>query len=371
MNIWVFQHQTLGFLQDYLIWNEIEFDALDTWDTELDSNGRHILPQGLMLAQKDILILYTPVFHDMMEWAPSRQRLIEFCQHNILWITCDGDGFEMTLDTRWRQNFENLDASVPPGHVLYIMDCTPIPDSWMRGLGSIEVVSFPYTTSVLQGTPRIYQTILEKNADSRDYFLTTINKKERPHRQILQKELVARPQLLDQGRVFFHASNSDLTDEWVGHKQKRHQWNACHPSMDLYRDHWVEIVPETLHQDAWYITEKIMKPIVTGTPFVVISTPGFLGYLRGLGFQTFGDIVDETYDNETDLVKRVRMALDTVEQIVRMGGRRFYESSRCILEHNRRMLYERSGAWSDDMDRLIYSCLTWSGFTYPVVKSSG
>jgi hypothetical protein len=223
-------------------------------------------------ARRDLLILHTPVFHDMMRWMPSRQRLIEFCQHNILWITRDGDSFEVTFDEESRDNFQKLDDAIPPNHVLYIMDCTPVPDSWIRGLANIRVVSLPYTTSVLQSTPRIYQTTLEKNINSKDFFLTTINKKERPHRQILQQELITRPHLTPRGSMFFHAgSDQGLTKEWVGHQQKQHDWHACHPSMDLYRNHWVEIVPETLCQDAWYITEKIHKPIVTGTPFVVIT----------------------------------------------------------------------------------------------------
>ena len=47
-------------------------------------------------------------------------------------------------------------------------------------------------------------------------------------------------------------------------------------------------------------------------PFFVIAQPYTLKYLRDSGFKTFGDIIDESYDNEVDDVKRFNMVTDEI-----------------------------------------------------------
>ena len=50
-----------------------------------------------------------------------------------------------------------------------------------------------------------------------------------------------------------------------------------------------------------------MKPLIGMQPFFVIAQPYTLKYLRDSGFKTFGDIIDESYDNEVDDIKRFNM----------------------------------------------------------------
>ena len=56
-----------------------------------------------------------------------------------------------------------------------------------------------------------------------------------------------------------------------------------------------------------HLTEKTFKPICLRMPFIIVGTHGSLRYLRSYGFKTFGDYWDESYDNETDDVKRIEM----------------------------------------------------------------
>ncbi len=51
-------------------------------------------------------------------------------------------------------------------------------------------------------------------------------------------------------------------------------------------------------------TEKIAKTMILRKPFLVYSTQNYLKYLRELGFKTFGDFWDESYDTEPDPWKR-------------------------------------------------------------------
>ena len=45
-----------------------------------------------------------------------------------------------------------------------------------------------------------------------------------------------------------------------------------------------------------YLSEKIMKPLAYGHPFLLFCSAGALATLQDLGFETFGDIFDESYD---------------------------------------------------------------------------
>jgi hypothetical protein len=59
----------------------------------------------------------------------------------------------------------------------------------------------------------------------------------------------------------------------------------------------IEIVLETLFDDdRIHLTEKSLRPIAVGQPFVIAGTHGSLEYLRNYGFKTFDAIWDETYD---------------------------------------------------------------------------
>jgi hypothetical protein len=63
----------------------------------------------------------------------------------------------------------------------------------------------------------------------------------------------------------------------------------------------IEVVLETLFDDSrLHLTEKILRPIACGQPFILAGTHRSLEYLRSYGFKTFGHIWDEQYDQEED-----------------------------------------------------------------------
>jgi hypothetical protein len=70
----------------------------------------------------------------------------------------------------------------------------------------------------------------------------------------------------------------------------------------------IEVVLETLFDDdRLHLTEKSLRPIACGQPFVLAATHGSLEYLRSYGFQTFADVWDESYDLELDPETRLNM----------------------------------------------------------------
>ena len=79
--------------------------------------------------------------------------------------------------------------------------------------------------------------------------------------------------------------------------------------MDMYNAARFNIVVETDidYQHNFFLTEKTMKVLATGMPFVSVSTPNFLANIRLLGFETYHSLWDESYDQETDYKKRIDM----------------------------------------------------------------
>lgn len=58
------------------------------------------------------------------------------------------------------------------------------------------------------------------------------------------------------------------------------------------------------------LTEKTVKTLVTGMPFVMVSSPFFLAELRKLGFETYSTLWDESYDNLVDYDLRMSALVD-------------------------------------------------------------
>lgn len=55
----------------------------------------------------------------------------------------------------------------------------------------------------------------------------------------------------------------------------------------------------------FFLTEKTIKNLIVGMPFIIVGTPHFLKNLKELGFETYSDLWDESYDDITDYQQRV------------------------------------------------------------------
>jgi hypothetical protein len=78
----------------------------------------------------------------------------------------------------------------------------------------------------------------------------------------------------------------------------------------------IEVVLETLFDDSrQHLTEKALRPIACGQPFILAGTHSSLEYLRSYGFKTFDHIWDERYDQIEDPEKRLIKIVDLMKQI--------------------------------------------------------
>jgi hypothetical protein len=99
----------------------------------------------------------------------------------------------------------------------------------------------------------------------------------------------------------------------------------AHASADYCVDNFVStdisVVLETVAADTKiHLTEKTLRPIACGHPFMLVAGPGSLEYLRSYGFKTFSPWIDESYDQEPDVVKRMKMVVDQMTRIENLSA---------------------------------------------------
>ena len=105
-----------------------------------------------------------------------------------------------------------------------------------------------------------------------------------------------------------------------------------------YAQTGMEIVLETLFDDArWHLTEKSLRPIACGKPFMLVATAGSLEYLRSYGFETFGDLIDESYDLEIDPVARLNAITHEMSRISALN-----QSDKNVLWHKLHEIAKRN-----------------------------
>lgn len=65
-----------------------------------------------------------------------------------------------------------------------------------------------------------------------------------------------------------------------------------------------------------FVSEKVYKAFAWGMPFVVFGAPRILQYVKSLGFKTFDDFIDQTYDTDLDYKTRFDHVLKSIETFV-------------------------------------------------------
>lgn len=86
-----------------------------------------------------------------------------------------------------------------------------------------------------------------------------------------------------------------------------------------YRESYFNVIIET-HMDAdqsngVFLTEKTFKPIKHGVPFMMFGCANSLAKLRSLGYTTFEDALDQTYDAKINTTDRYTQATTLLENI--------------------------------------------------------
>lgn len=116
------------------------------------------------------------------------------------------------------------------------------------------------------------------------------------------------------------------------------------PRLDEYflDSYWCLCTERDFFRSDRYIgfTEKTVKCILYGIPFVIIGLPYTLKKLQQLGFITFSSVIDESYDlieNDADRFNKIKKVIDYLGSLNYNELHLINKKLRPILEHN----YER------------------------------
>lgn len=118
-----------------------------------------------------------------------------------------------------------------------------------------------------------------------------------------------------------------------------------HKEFKLWQKSLWHVVNETVFYDhKLHLTEKTFKPIVTKRPFILAAAPGNLRYLRSYGFKTFGDWIDESYDDISDPVARLDCIAKELTRLCALPWSELLsmqDDMKSTLEHNKAHFFGR------------------------------
>jgi hypothetical protein len=273
---------------------------------------------------------YVPIWHGTPNWEniPNRDISTSFCD------------FLMTL---------------PPDPRLHVFaDVKFNPGFGHPGFENI-VSWFVYPDNIYVSQPWGAELIkkINKNFDKPKRFDCLLGGK-RGHRDIIQSHYIkshCRDHI-----VFTYYDRDTRLGIWdleqyhvyLGRESQRPPNSQLHTAqphailpVGIYNQTYYSIVAETTcYNEYSQYTEKVAKPMLAGRPFVAFCGQHYLANLRDLGFQTFGDVIDESYDSVENLDQRMAAAWQQVEWLCAQDPQEVYRALDSVLTHNREHFLE-------------------------------
>lgn len=110
-----------------------------------------------------------------------------------------------------------------------------------------------------------------------------------------------------------------------------------------YNETAIEVVLETVFDDSrWHLTEKSLRPIACGKPFILATSAGCLGYLKNYGFKTFHPLINEQYDSIHDPLERlfaIVTEMKRIQKLSRSQKKELFNELNTISEHNKQRFF--------------------------------
>jgi len=305
-------------------------------------------PQGLFAARDSSIILDHSVLNDLRQH--QRTHFENILAHNKVFFVgfCDSP----VIFRDHKRLLEQIDHTDNASNLTCVLEC----DRFDHGLVNVEVDFDPRSKFFDLSEQRV-SLRLEKNY-SKD-FLLCMGRSD-PARDLLWSGVTGLP--VHDSIMIYHGTNPSRDNQWInyiGENSAPLLWQrSLVPSLDLYGACCFEIVAETFAEQICWFTEKIIRPMAARTPFVALGAPGLLRSLRELGFRTFDSLIDESYDQETDLATRVIKIVHTVKHITENGSAEFARAAQHITDHNWDRLVEIKGSFALDKDRRYLDLLS-------------
>lgn len=123
---------------------------------------------------------------------------------------------------------------------------------------------------------------------------------------------------------------------------------------EIYNRTWYSILVETLGVgDCYLMAEKIGKCLHARRLFVHVGVVNWLKKLRSFGFETFGSVLDESYDDIAFDIPRYQAALEQIKWLSQQNHAALLQKVKPILDHNHNRLYTFRQEKFDEMRSMI------------------
>ena len=138
--------------------------------------------------------------------------------------------------------------------------------------------------------------------------------------------------------------NMDLLPAgFVKHHLFGDTWGDAIVNPAAYIDTSFSLVTETIFDYPYtFRTEKIWKPMIMCHPFVVAANRGYYRDLHNAGFETFGDLIDESFDQIDDPTDRANRVVAVVKDICYNGAEAFLQAARSACKYNYQQLRDHN-----------------------------
>jgi len=138
-------------------------------------------------------------------------------------------------------------------------------------------------------------------------------------------------------------NKSNLLSKWNTNKTSISSKSSAFidwPDINIFD---IQIIPETLFDtEKTHLTEKSLKPIAMGQPFIIVGCPHSLEYLRSYGFKTFNNLWDESYDTEVSSTIRFEKIINLIHNVVNLSPSEYlkmFNEAKKIALYNRKHFY--------------------------------
>jgi hypothetical protein len=258
------------------------------------------------------------------------------------------NGFEYLIDFA---NIHNISIRIVNGS----RDTLPILyDSSLPRYNVIkEIIYWPtsfFTDTVLHVDQ--YNLSIAPIKFGKKYTFISLNRNAHDHR-CLMMDLLAKHDLLKNQAISWHGLYYSSQDN--RYKFKYWEETPMHLTERVNGDHiniftnvieydlaFLELVNEST-ENIHFLTEKTVKPLLFGKPFIIFGAIGFHEWLKDLGFLLYDEIFDYSFDYIEDTVQRFEHIITQVKNIDLMNSDERYNLFLKIkekLEYNRQHAIE-------------------------------
>lgn len=105
-----------------------------------------------------------------------------------------------------------------------------------------------------------------------------------------------------------------------------------------YYNSFLNIVNETTHELTAF-TEKTWRPLILGVPFLINGSKDIHKKLTECGFKLYDDIIDYTFDSESDDEDRIKMMVSAINELKNKDYNELYNIIKPKIRYNQNLCF--------------------------------